>query len=71
MTGGGQVLRLRCPKDVDPDQRHRHVAGDFRLPMTVDVFAFVGTSLSTCPCGERMVVAGGPGDEAEPPATPR
>lgn len=51
------VLRLRCPRDVDPDQSDLHIAVEVRLPLTFDAFAFVGMRLSMCSCGAQMVTA--------------
>jgi len=36
-------MRLRCPKDTDPERRAFHAAYDVRLPLTIDA------------CGAEMV----------------
>lgn len=47
-------MRLRCPKDTDPERRAFHAAYDVRLPLTIDALVAVTKGVSKCACGAEM-----------------
>lgn len=49
-----RTMRLRCPKDTDPERRAFHAAYDVRLPLTIDALVAVTKGVSKCACGAEM-----------------
>lgn len=57
------VMRVRCPKDTDPEREHEHLALDVRLPLLAEALGLILAGFPSCPCGAELVMRAGSRDD--------